>query len=501
MNLPINFEKVNNILDDRFIKVKIYIAHVGENRNNCIFSKEVLESMIPSLTNIPILGYIAHNEDNKEDFTSHEERLVVEDNKLKLKYMGHAYGMVPERNNAHFEFRYGDDGVEREYLVAEGILWRKFSEVEKIFDRDGGRKGHSMELEVSSVEGYTNDEGLFVFTQAKFDGLCILGEDVTPAMISSTIEKFSIDNRFKEELSDMIREFNACFSAMQEKGDEIVEDDKILKNESTVENPSEFAKKDNNKKDDSEDKAKDGQQNLPQEDNPADDESLNQQGSKKADDKSEEQNDEKDKKDSEDEENKKNKKKNFTVTFELSHEDIRSIIYQKLNSLEEYKDSWFWIVSVFDNYVIVQKDEEKFLKVNYVKYEDDISLGEFEEVFPMFLTAKEKSTIEGLRSNIESLETELKELKEFKENVELSKKEQKLSEYSTVLSKEEYDSIKSNLNKFSMEEVEREIGYVMLKNNHFSVSKQEEKQSTRVNATLDNESFEYGSLKTYFTKN
>ena len=109
-----------NVLDDRFMKVKIWIAHTGENRNNSIFSKEVLESMIPSLANVPILGYIAVDEDNQADFKGHEEALVIEDKQFKLKYLGRAYGVIPTENNARFETRYGSDGVEREYLVCDG---------------------------------------------------------------------------------------------------------------------------------------------------------------------------------------------------------------------------------------------------------------------------------------------------------------------------------------------------------------------------------------------
>jgi hypothetical protein len=483
-SLPVEFEQVGNVLDDRFIRVKIYIAHEGENRNRSFFTREVLESMIPSLANIPILGYIAVNDEGEIDFKGHEERLVVENGEFKLKYIGHAYGMIPEKHNARFETRYGSDGVEREYLVAEGLLWKKFAEVEKIFDRDGGFKSQSMELYPPSVKGYTNDEGLFVFTQAKFEGLCILGEGVTPAMVSSTIEKFSVADKLKNELSEMLAEFNAHFSTTQEKGDETVEKE-ILEQEQTefesqeqpqetpvdnpqgevpaetpVEEPTEFAKKDEDKEEEEEKKDSD----------------------------------------KEDEEEDEEKPKKFTRTFELSHDDIRSGLYSALDSHEQFKDSWIWISKVYDSYCIVEDESNgKFFKVNYVKHENAVSIGEFEEIFPMFVNAQEKVAIEALRSNFEALEQEVKDLREFKQNIELNEKEAKLAQYSSVLSEEEYKTIKDNLANFSMTDIEKEIGFMLLKKNHFSAKTQEETPS-RVSATPQGETNPYGSLATYFYK-
>lgn len=493
-----------NVLDDRFMKVKIWIAHTGENRNNSIFSKEVLEAMIPSLANVPILGYIAVDEDNQADFKGHEEALVIEDKQFKLKYMGRAYGVIPTENNARFETRYGSDGVEREYLVCDGIVWRKFPEVEEIFDRDGGFKWQSMELQHSSVNGYIDNNGVFVFTEAKFEGACILGEHVTPAMVSSTIEKFSV-NTIKEELGEMLTEFNAYFSNITTKGDDIVT--KILDNQEPVatkntefteetpvatepvvedvtpategEDNTEFAKKDKKKEDD-----KDAEKDT-----------------KPADDTSKDTPKEEDPKADEEDKKAKKKPKKFSVTFEMAHDDIRSGIYQALRSHDTFKDSWTWVSKVYDNHAIIEdEDGGKFYKMNYVKHENAVSLGEFEELFPMFLTQGEKSVVDSTRNNFEALEQEAKELREFKAGVELADKEQKLAQYSATLAKEDFDSIKANLANFSMEEMEKEIGFVLLKKNHFSANTQEDSTQARVGVTNVVDANPYGSASIYFSK-
>ena len=60
--LPIMFQKLQQYdienLDTRFLKVKIWIMHLGENYNGSYFDKEVVTDAIPSLANTPILCFI-----------------------------------------------------------------------------------------------------------------------------------------------------------------------------------------------------------------------------------------------------------------------------------------------------------------------------------------------------------------------------------------------------------------------------------------------------------
>lgn len=505
-SLPIKFEhdnEINNVVDDRFIAVKIYIAHTGENRNRSIFSKEVLESMIPSLTNTPILGYIAETEEGEQDFHGHEERLVVEDGQLKLKYVGHAYGMIPADNNAHFELRYGDDGVEREYLVSNGLLWRKFPEVETIFDRDSGYKSQSMELQHSSVKGYQNEEGLFVFEQAKFEGACILGEGVTPAMISSTIEKFSVADKIQTEMSEMLTEFNTHFSAIKEKGDEtVLKGNQVSENEQTEFEEATSTEETQQTEETTveETPAENFEEGSSAEETPAEEVTGEEGGSEEtpAEDNFTENETPAEEETSTEETPAVEEK--FTRTFELAHDDIRAGLYNALDQHESFSDTWVWISKVYESYAIVEDEMNgKFFKVNYVKHENAVSLGETTELFPMFLTQDEKATVDASRNNFEALEQEVKDLRKFKSDIEFTEKEQTLIQYSSNLSKEEYDSIKENLSQFSVNDIEKEIGLMLLKKNKFSAQSEVTTQS-RVAVTNNAESNPYGSASVYFSK-
>lgn len=209
-SLPIHFEAIGQMKDSRFLRGKIWICHTGENFNKSYFSKEVIQNAIPSLANIPVLGFIEVNNLNEADFRGHEQRLVIDKDGVKIEYLGRMYGTVPESNNAKFEMKLCDDGIEREFLTVEVLIHTKFQEVVDIIQRDG-IKNHSMELQPSSIQGKFNQNKVFEFTDFKFEGLCLLGNDVTPAMKGSVLELFS-QNKIQEQFSEMIQEFNEFYS-------------------------------------------------------------------------------------------------------------------------------------------------------------------------------------------------------------------------------------------------------------------------------------------------
>lgn len=211
-SLPVIFEQLEQLNDSRFLRAKVWVCHTGENLNGSYFSKEVIANAIPSLANIPVLGFIQVDNTNHADFRGHEQRLVVDKDGARIEYLGRMYGIVPETNNAKFETKLCDDGVEREFLTVEVLLHTKFKECIDIIQRDG-IKNHSMELLPESIKGQFNKDGLFEFTEFKFEGLCILGDDVTPAMRGSVLELFSQYN-YQNEYIDLLREFNQVYSQL-----------------------------------------------------------------------------------------------------------------------------------------------------------------------------------------------------------------------------------------------------------------------------------------------
>lgn len=215
-------------IDDRFLKVKIWLMHTGKNKNWSVFKKEVVEKALPTLYNIPILGYIKENPDTKElDFAGHEEVLIVKDGEYEWKYLGSAYGVIPESCNPTWETRLCDDGATREFLVVEGLMWNKFKTATDIIKAHNGKQPHSMEI-CEDYDGDWNEDDDFEFTDFRFEGACILGLDVEPAMYSSSIEVNERFSKMSAEISKQLDEYNKLHNNTNNKGNNTIDEQEQL---------------------------------------------------------------------------------------------------------------------------------------------------------------------------------------------------------------------------------------------------------------------------------
>lgn len=206
----VNGEFDDEVEDTRFLNVTIDILHTGKNKNMSIFEKGVVNDNIDSIKNTPVLGFIKYNKAfDENDFKGHEHMLVKSRSGVEDKYIGSAFGLIPESCNPRWRKKMCDDGEEREFLQVDALMWEKFSDATEIMRRDG-EKSQSMELQVSSIDGYEDTDGYFHFEKFKFDGACILGDDVEPAMFDSTV-KISEDSSQDEFSVNLLSELNKKF--------------------------------------------------------------------------------------------------------------------------------------------------------------------------------------------------------------------------------------------------------------------------------------------------
>lgn len=222
LSFPVFFEKINDYsIDDRFTKVKVYLMHTGLNFNDSIFDKNVIEDSIQTLEYIPIVGFIEDKLFEEKDFTGHKYIITKNENGVQKKYIGHGYGVIlsSQDNNAHFEMRVCDDGVEREFLVVDGIIWNMFEDSSEIINRDIV-KNHSMELHEPSIDGYEDENGYFHFTKFSFRAACILGNNVEPAMVNSTIEVQFTMSDFVKNIQSELNDKYISFTKMIKKNEE-----------------------------------------------------------------------------------------------------------------------------------------------------------------------------------------------------------------------------------------------------------------------------------------
>lgn len=553
VNLPTHFEEIESSNDSRFQKVKIYIAHTGENLNKSIFSREVLENMIPSLSHIPILGLISEKDDGDKDFRGHEKNISLEDGKFKIKFNTHAYGFVPEDNNAHFEITGG-----KEWLVTDGYLWTRFIDAIELFNDASGSKGQSME--VGDVEGYTDNRGRLVFTNAVFTGLCILGDDVPPAMTGSTVSTVFSKQDFKSTFEEMLAEFSAekgekALATKKKQNDEPAVATTVTEPESSASTepaksatPASSANTSSASKTAAEPaKAEDKTKASPAsadsstsgkastnepsaepttgEHEDVDDESAQMSSDKNDKDtnilnkneiafKKGEEDDEPDSDDAEDDKedkkfacgsSKKKKKAQFELSLSDREHSLGDAVYQKYVDGTVVQD--IWPVEIFEDYGIFRfvnwsDDNRQLFRITYsVNADDSIKLGDKTEIFSMYVTQEEKNKIEDNRAKLADLETKIAELTEYKNNIEMSKKEKALDEVKASLTAEQMKNIRGKFTEMSVEDVEREIAYAMYSANkqEFTHSKRGGVRATNFNAKQESD-FGYGTADDLFRK-
>lgn len=446
LRIPINNIEVYSYLEDsRFKKVKIWVAHTGVNINHTSFSVETFEKMIPTLSGVPIVGFIEKNKLDEDDFSDHRQRIVFKDGDIEQEYLGHSYGFIPEDPNAKIEYREG-----KEWLTAEGYLWTKFKKAVDIISESNGSKSHSMEID--SINGFVDDDGVVNVTDARFTGLCILGDEVAPAMSGSTVEFFS-GNSFKEEIKQMLFEFS-------KKGvGENLDKDKLEKEVEAVE---EVEKVETTEETKELEVATEPEQELEPE--ATEDEYTEAETPEKTDEG--ELEDEPESEVEEGAERDLESAEDFELTYSISFEDVRAKLHLALDAQEGSSGAWLYILETFDDhfvYVQENSEEAKYFKVNYKVDNESVVLGDKIEVLPMFVTADEQGLIKANRDRIEQLTEELQDLQEYKLNVERDAKMLVLDKHASQLDEKSFSELKESIDTLSELDLEKEIAFSIFK--------------------------------------
>lgn len=235
---PISFSKKNEYetSDFRFIDVYIDVMHTGANLNKTSFTKDVINKAVPTIANMPILGYVVNElDDEDKDFKGHEHELRITDTDVKYLYAGQAYGVIPESCNPRWIIKDDGTGTEREYLRVDGLIWTKFGDPVDIFTRDV-TKNHSVELTDMVCEA-KRDDGITPVSSFKFDGCCILSTTdpkIQPAMTGSCVTaNFSVDD-ITSQIRERLYEYQALtqnYAAQNENPSDEEKGDKTPMNE------------------------------------------------------------------------------------------------------------------------------------------------------------------------------------------------------------------------------------------------------------------------------
>ena len=209
-------------------KCEIKVFYLGQNRNGSSIDKAVAAEMAQTLPGCPIVGYYS---EDKEDFRDHGQQVVIDGDGIKFKCQTVPYGFVaPDAKIWFKDFEDTDDfgnTVIRTYLMTEGYLWtEQYKEAQKVINE--GRP-QSMELDEKSLKGYwstDNNRGIdfFIINDAIFSKLCILGEDVEPCFEGASVTspevsaKFSKNEDFAKTLYSMMEQLKELTFSLKKQG-------------------------------------------------------------------------------------------------------------------------------------------------------------------------------------------------------------------------------------------------------------------------------------------
>ena len=495
------FEAIDNSKNG-LLPVKLQACHTGLNRNQSNISTESMTAALPSFSNRPILGYIHQLDDGSWDFYSHNMELVEDENEedgVRLDYLEVPVGIIPESCNAHLAY---DESKEKTYVEVDGYVFEEYSKAADII-RERGVSKVSVEIAIEDMS-FNAKEGFLNINSFYFMGVTILGRDedgnfVQEGMEGSniTLGSFSQENNsvvtddmqskmfeLLTKLNDALEKFNDT-NPNKKGGDEMDKFNKLLEQYGLTAEQIDF---------EVEGLSDEELENLFAE--KFGDNSESNEGNETGSDESEvtevvetEETVEGD--ESGDDTTGASEEEKFTLTYELSHDDVRMGLYGLLNSTMG-EDSYAWICEVFDNYFIYEKEtwnessyDCSYYRQSYSVDGDDIAFsGDSVEVFPEFVTADEKVALTALR-------LEYAELKKFKEEYDASvikaEKDEVFADekYNVLEGNENFEQLKKDAVNFSVDEIKDKCKiifaeHVMASGEYSATCEKTEKKTTKI---------------------
>ena len=461
------FFEANETDMPEMLKLELKVCHTDTNRNGSHISTENMEKAMPTLKYRPILAYIHELEDGTKDFYAHNVEFVEnEDGETEINYIEKQVGCF----TADDPWLKYDKENDKTYVHAYAVIPEGYTEAADIIRRKGGTKV-SCELIINELSYNAKEKYLdlidFIFGGCTLLGVDEEGNEIGEGMLGSRADIADFCYKepvytFQDKMIEVLDKLNTTLSNFnknsEEKGCDTMDkfeellakyhkeaSDVTFETEGLSDEELEAKFKEAFGEDEPEEPKNDEGEGDPKDDDSEPVATEEEACGKK-----------KKKKCSIDENG------NMSVSFEISHEDIRGALFNLIGVYEEEDNEWYWITNVYDDYFIFENwDGNKLYKQSYSVDGDNVALsGDRQEMFKMILTESEKLAIDKMREDYATLEAKYNELKTFKDNYDAAElKAQKdaifsRDEYSVLADDEAFKALVSDADKFSVEEVE-----------------------------------------------
>ena len=417
-------EKYNEVIS----RGRARIFYKKGNRNGTYITDEFAELLLSSIPYAPVKGIY-----DGEDFGDHGTS----------RSLGRIYGIVPQEPNITWEDHVDEDGVTRTYACVDVLLFTGlYKEANEIIG-----KAQSMELYNDSIEGewrIINGTKYFVFTKGCFLGLQALGDSVEPCFEGAGF--FSLNDSISTMIQK-IEQYNLNLQQKQSVGgkrmkiiDFQLSDDEKRSMIWSLLNPE------------------------------AETEGIRYW-----------LNDVYDK---------------YCLAYDISENQYYRVYYTKddeTDSVSLGEKVAVWIVDVTESELTAlqtikalnngtyEKLDETFTNLNTEIEENSAKIEELsgsiatltserDNVMAQYTEAntllnEAKSSLENAQTELATLAEERDNLAEFKKNIELEAKKNVISSYSTLLNQEVLDEYTTNIDNYTVEDLDKELAYALKKSN------------------------------------
>lgn len=495
--------ELNDDLSEGLLYGKIRAFHDLTNNNKSHIETDVLEEKMMSIKDRPVMAYIVDTDETDEDgnpikdFSGHTMYYDEALDKMIYKEIPIGHFIHPE--SIHLEY---DEEYDRNFVCADVVVYEEYTDACDILRR---RKtvDCSVELCIRKMHWDNTDKTLHL-DDFYVQGTTLLGSHTLPGMSGSklSIKDFSEENNSlfssisEDEHSKLIEtldNLNKTLSSLNINSKTNPTVEKFEKGGNIETNMTKFEElleKYNKTVEDitfeyeglSDEELENVFSTTFDESEPTPD-TVVTESDKSDDDDTDDETDESD--DTDDNTDDDKDKDTYSKTFELSHEDVRSALYQLLAPIEETLNEYYWIMSVYDDYFIYESCCGNYYKQAYTKENDTIAFdGERQEVFAEFVTADEKAELEDMRANYSSIS---EKLARYEEAEEIADKMTVFEDqaYSKYLETDEFKKLMDveNVKKFTKDELvekaDAALGKVVKTTKTFSMDAEESHKETK----------------------
>ena len=477
------FFEANETDMPEMLKLELKVCHTDTNRNGSHISIENMEKAMPTLKYRPILAYIHELEDGTKDFYAHNVEFVEnEDGETEIVYTERQVGCFTA-DDPWLKYDKENDKI---YVHAYAVIPEGYTEAADIIRRKGGTKV-SCELIINELSYNAKEKYLdlidFIFGGCTLLGVDEEGNEIGEGMLGARADITDFCHKepvytFQDKMIEVLDRLNTTLSNFNKNSEEkggvkMNKFEELLAKYGKTAQDITFETEglsDEQLEAKFKEAFEDGYSESDDEPIATEEEACGKKKKKCSEEGDDDDSDEDDEPVATEEEACGKKKKkysvdkngNTSVSFEISHEDIRGALFNLIGVYEEEDNEWYWITNVYDDYFIFENwDGNKLYKQSYAVDGDNVALsGDRQEMFKMILTESEKLAIDKMREDYASLEAKYNELKTFKDNYDAAQLQAKKDtifargEYSVLAEDEAFKALVTDAEKFSVEEVE-----------------------------------------------